>query len=117
MNKTVLGGEMNKTILETRIREIAEERFNKLYNETRDMYLKNDILKDLKLDLVGKFKKSYLFKDYSSDNITLTLNGECLGTNFTELKEEIIRKYEKEEIDKIIFSSESIQKLLQQNNC
>jgi hypothetical protein len=94
---------MDKSTIEKRILEKAEERFSNLKNDVFKKVRENELLGSLKI-FIDKDKKEYV-------RICGT-GGYCPGTdlfntdklleektNFKEVKEEIIKEYVKEETD------------------
>lgn len=104
---------MEKSILEKRIHEKAVIRFKK---DIADFvsYINNSPLRCFEIEVQGEKSKIPL-TDYGTNwaLITTDMSGnrkEWLKehSNFYELKEEIIKKYEKEETDKILEKLENL---------
>lgn len=102
-------------IIEKRIREKARQRFEAEYKKMLAEISKNEILKGLTFDK----KPLYLGACVFSENCFMNgLDGKISKTleehtNYNELKEKLIKKYEEEEQDKLLDKIEIIKEFLE----
>lgn len=91
---------MEINLLERRIRQKAEKRFNDLFQKTKEILRDNPILNQLKIGELSLISENgYCPKqDLFYDETELLIK----KTNFIKIKEEIIKEYEKEETDTIL---------------
>ncbi|MCX7511612.1 hypothetical protein OSJ94_10505 [Levilactobacillus brevis] len=110
---------MDKSILEKRIHDKAEERANKYFKEISEFFYQHEelvangreglVLKPIAENRSIKFRSPYrddgsLFN--SQDNLSKY-------TNWKDIRQELVEKYEKEETDNILSKLDSINYLLE----
>lgn len=92
--------------MEKAIRNRAEMRFKKEFDEAKELIAKNSFLSSLKVSLRTEDGKGYsmrLSHERGQDGlIPFSYDGESKDINFKEIKEETIEKYEKEELDQLL---------------
>lgn len=102
---------MDKSILEKRIHDKAEERADKYFEEINNFFTQHQDLR-------------HLFLESGHESIALTGYGDHSGlfntqsnlsqyTNWEEFKKHLVSKYEKEETDNILDKLDSINYLLE----
>lgn len=105
---------MDKSILEKRIHDKAEERADKYFKEISDFFHKHDELTN-KLILTKTIENVYFVTSYLVGGSGMFDNQESLNehTNWQDVRQELVEKYEKEETDNILSKLDSINYLLE----
>lgn len=106
---------MDKSILEKRIHDKAEERADKYFNEISDFFHKHDELVNELVLKSNKKEKLYFKTDFYGDGDGLFDRQEILNkyTNWQDIRKKLVEKYEKEETDNILSKLDSINYLLE----
>jgi hypothetical protein len=106
---------MEKTILEKRIIEKAEERFQKDYKKFVDFIIDNPIGKRLKI--IGLTDGDIYLSDFGCNyalfNHKQNENSDKKNTNYDSVKEELIKEYIKLETDELLQKLENIKYLFE----
>lgn len=104
---------MDKSILEKRIHDKAEERADNYFIEIRDFLHKHDELVN-ELALTRTIENVYFLTSYYGGSGMFD-NQESLSkhTNWQDIRKELVEKYEKEETDNILDKLDSINYLLE----
>lgn len=110
---------MDKSILEKRIHDKAEERADKYFEEISDFFYQHEELvangrEGLVLKPIAE-NKSIRFRSPYRDDESLFNSQDTLSkyTNWQDIRKELVEKYEKEETDNILSKLESINYLLE----
>ncbi|MCV3742547.1 hypothetical protein OF387_15035 [Lentilactobacillus hilgardii] len=105
---------MDKSILEKRIHDQAEERADKYFEMIRLFFRDKDELVN-KLALTNSKEKIYFKTDAYGDGNGMFDSQEWLSeyTNWQDIRKELVKKYEKEETDNILSKLDSINYLLE----
>jgi hypothetical protein len=105
---------LTKSILEQRIKEKAEERFKKEYwTAIHDILERFPFLKQLKYSIGAEKGMIFPNNAYCVTDLLHQQEGDKKQTNFLELQEEMVKRYEKEELDKILNSLDGVKFLFQ----
>lgn len=97
------GNKMDKTFLEKRIRERAEEQFEKDYEHILNQIVHHPIFGKLKIKQEDKDIPIANFGcNYGYFNGDQESNSRNKHTNFDQVKEKVIEEYIKEETDRIL---------------
>ena len=104
---------MDKSILEKRIHDKAEERADEYFEEISDFFHKHDELAN-ELILTKTIENVYFVTSYLGGSGIFD-NQESLNehTNWQDIRKELVEKYEKEETDNILDKLNSINYLLE----
>lgn len=109
---------MDKSVLEKRIHDKAEERADQYFYEIRDFFFDHE-------ELVNNGQPGLVLKNIGGENIrfrTNSNNADALfdsqkslskHTNWQEIRKSLVEKYEKEETDNILSKLDSINYLLE----
>lgn len=105
---------MDKSILEKRIHDKAEERADNYFNEIRGFFHKQDELVN-KLALTNSKEKLYFKTDsYGGHGMFDSQENLIKYTNWQDIRKKLVEKYEKEETDNILSKLDSINYLLEE---
>jgi len=104
---------MDKSILEKRIHDKAEERADNYFNEIRGFFHKHDELAN-ELILTKTIENVYFLTSHFGGSGMFD-NQESLSehTNWQDIRKKLVEKYEKEETDNILSKLNSINYLLE----
>lgn len=104
---------MDKSILEKRIHDKAEERADKYFNEIRSFFNEHDELVN-ELILTKTIENVYFATGYFGGSGMFD-NQESLSehSNWQDIRKKLVEKYEKEETDNILSKLDSINYLLE----
>lgn len=105
---------MDKSILEKRIHDKAEERVNKYFEGISEFFYQHKELVN-ELILINNKKKVYFKTDYHNVGSGIFDSQESLRehTNWQDIRKKLVEKYEKEETDNILDKLDSINYLLE----
>lgn len=106
---------MDKSFLEKRIHDKAEERADKYFETIRSFFGSNGSKRELanKLALKPSSKEKLYFRtDRSGSGIFDNQESLSKHTNWQDIRKELVEKYEKEETDNILDKLDSINYLL-----
>ena len=110
---------MDKSILEKRIHDKAEERADEYFEEISDFFYQHKELvangrEGLVLKPIAK-NRSFHFRSPYSDDESLFNSQKNLSkyTNWKDIRKELVEKYEEEETDNILDKLDSINYLLE----
>jgi len=105
---------MDKSILEKRIHDKAEERADQYFEEINQFFSNHDELIS-RLALVEQGKNKIYFKTEYYDGKGLFDGQKSLSkhTNWQDIRKKLVEKYEKEETDNILSKLNSINYLLE----
>ncbi|MDS1015258.1 hypothetical protein [Lentilactobacillus buchneri] len=110
---------MDKSILEKRIHDKAEERADKYFEEISEFFYQHEELvangqEGLVLKPISE-NKSINFRSPYCDDESLFNSQDTLSkyTNWQDIRKELVEKYEKEETDNILNKLDSINYLLE----
>lgn len=111
---------MDKSILEKRIHDKAEERADKYFEEVRSFFESHDELsyfnhEGLYMNSSDNGTPKIYFKSRYSDVNGIFDSQKELSkfTNWKDIRDELVKKYEKEETDNILSKLDSINYLLE----
>lgn len=104
---------MDKSVLEKRIHDKAEERADKYFGEISEFFYQHEeLVANGREGLVLKptSEKSIRFRSPFSDDEALFNSQDNLSkyTNWQDIRKELVEKYEKEETDNILLKLDSI---------
>ena len=104
---------MDKSFLEKRIHDKAEERADNYFNEIRGFFHEHDELAN-ELILTKTIENVYFLTSYFGGSGMFD-NQESLSehTNWQDIRKKLVEKYEKEETDNILSKLNSINYLLE----
>lgn len=104
---------MDKSVLEKRIHDKAEERANKYFRVLNNFFREHSELVN-KLALTNSKEKIYFKTDsYGGNGMFDSQERLSEYTNWKDIRDELVQKYEKEETDNILSKLDSINYLLE----
>ena len=106
---------MDKSVLEKRIHDKAEERADEYFNTIRSFFRNESELVSRLVLKPSSTEKLYFRTDYNSGSGIFD-SQESLSehTNWKDIRKELVEKYEKEETDNILDKLDSINYLLEE---
>lgn len=110
---------MDKSILEKRIHDKAEERADKYFEEISGFFYQHEELvangrEGLVLKPIAKNKSIGFRSPYNDESLFNSQDNLSKYTNWQDIRKELVEKYEKEETDNILDKLDSINYLLEE---